>query len=138
TGEWTLDETRRVNRLILEAAFPDHVKKVYIAGWRPVLVIYGLVGAVVAAVFWIVCRNRPSEHPWCNPEEIQAIQHGRPPESNTRLPGVPLVRLAASRSMWLCSITQVGTNVGWVFLVTWLPRYLLDVHRVPVEQRSLM
>ena len=33
---------------------------------------------------------------------------------------------------------QVGTNIGWVFLVLGLPRYLEDVHHVPLLQRGIM
>src|SRR5690606_20440504 len=39
---------------------------------------------------------------------------------------------------WLNSIMQFTTNIGWVFLVTWLPEYLEKRHRVPVEERALM
>ena len=136
--ELSLIETQRVNRLVLEAAWPEHFKKVYLAGWRPVLLVYGLTGIVVAALFWLVFRNRPEEHPACNAEEVALIQHGRPPASTQPLSAAPIGALIRSRSMWLCSLSQVGTNVGWVFLVTWLPRYLQEVHRVPVEQRGVM
>jgi nitrate/nitrite transporter NarK len=33
---------------------------------------------------------------------------------------------------------QFSTNVGWVFIVTWLPRYLDEVHHVPVEIKGWM
>jgi nitrate/nitrite transporter NarK len=51
---------------------------------------------------------------------------------------VPWKPLLKSGSMWLCCLMQVGTNIGWVFLVTWLPRYLVDVHQVPILERGLM
>jgi MFS family permease len=35
-------------------------------------------------------------------------------------------------------LAQVGTNIGWVFLVTWLPRYLLEVHHVPILERGVL
>jgi ACS family glucarate transporter-like MFS transporter len=40
--------------------------------------------------------------------------------------------------MWLNCFAQVGTNIGWVFLVTWFPRYLLENHQVPILERGLM
>jgi nitrate/nitrite transporter NarK len=51
---------------------------------------------------------------------------------------VPLRRLMSSGSMWLDCIAQVGTNIGWIFLVTWLPRYLISQHQVPVLERGVM
>jgi nitrate/nitrite transporter NarK len=43
-----------------------------------------------------------------------------------------------SRSLWLISLSQFFTNVGWVFLMTWAPRYFQSVHHTPVEQRALL
>ena len=49
-----------------------------------------------------------------------------------------LGRLAASRSLWLLSASQFFTNVGWVFIMTWAPRYFQSVHQLPVEERALL
>jgi ACS family glucarate transporter-like MFS transporter len=51
---------------------------------------------------------------------------------------VPFRNILSSRSLWLICVTHWGSNVGWVFLVTWLPKYLLDVHQIPLEQRGVM
>lgn len=134
-------EQRRLNRFLIEGVFPREVGKLYTAGWRPVMFIYGAAGIAVAWLFWIVVRNRPEAHPWCNEAEQELIASGRPPgaPSPHGKPGnVPWARLLKSGSMWLCCVMQVGTNIGWVFLVTWLPRYLVDVHQVPMLERGLM
>ncbi len=134
-------EKRRFNRLLLEAAFPDEVAKIYVNGWRPVMFVYGGAGIIVAALVWIVYRNRPEAHPWCNTAECELIASGRPPNAPSPhgMAGmIPIRRLLASGSMWLSCISQVGTNVGWVFLVTWLPRYLISQHEVPILKRGLM
>ena len=51
---------------------------------------------------------------------------------------LPLIELATNRSMWFNGAMQFFTNVGWIFLVTYLPRYLIEVHHVPVAERALM
>jgi ACS family glucarate transporter-like MFS transporter len=38
----------------------------------------------------------------------------------------------------LSSFSQFGTNFAWVFLVTSLPAYLMEVHHVPILERSVM
>jgi len=139
----SLDEVnqRRFNRFLLEAAFRGEIGKLYVKGWRPVMYVYGFAGLFVAAAFWFVFRNRPEEHPWSNEAEHTLISTGRPPgaPSPHGKPGkVPLKQLVQSVSMWLDCFVQVGTNIGWVFLVTWLPRYLLEVHNVPILQRGFM
>jgi sugar phosphate permease len=131
-------ELRRLNRLTLETAFPEHIKKLYGRGWRPVFAVYGLAGVVVAALFWLAFRDRPAKHPLCNPQEVALIEAGRPAEAASKPPPLPLGPLLRSPIMWLVSLSQFTTNFGWVFLVTWLPRYLAEVHHVPVVERGWM
>ncbi|MFT4556389.1 MAG: ACS family glucarate transporter-like MFS transporter, partial [Planctomycetaceae bacterium] len=47
----TESETSRLNRLVLEAAFPVSIGKLYVQGWRPVMFTYGACGIFVAAAF---------------------------------------------------------------------------------------
>ena len=134
-------QIQRLNRLILEVIYPESIKKVYGGGWRYVMLCYGAIGFLIALWFWWVVRDRPADHQACNSREIELIQSGRPAGASS--PGgavgrVPISRLLTSGSMWLNCLMQWCTNVGWVFLVTWLPRYLATVHQVPVEQRGLM
>jgi nitrate/nitrite transporter NarK len=137
----TEQQIERRNRLLLEAAYPKEVRKVYGAGWRPVMFVYSGIGLLVAAAFWLGFRNWPQEHPGCNPAEVALIERGRPasaPSPHGRVGGLPLRALMHSRSLWLSSIAQFGTNFGWVFLLLMLPRYLADEHQVPVVQRGWM
>jgi MFS family permease len=133
------EQTNRLNRLILEATFPKSIRKLYVHGWRPVMFVYGSAGLFVAAVFWICFRERPADHPWCNDAERELIVAGRPDTSAKAAGGgVPIMAMVSSRSLWLMCVNQFGGNVGWVFLLTWLPRYLLEVHSVPFVERSWM
>ena len=136
----TATQSQRANRLVFEAVHPDSIKKIYGAGWRPVMFVYGGIGLLVAGLIWITCRDRPSEHPGCNAEEVALIN--RDPRMSahvaSRVTRVPLMRLICSFSMWCSCLSQFCTNVGWVFVMTWAPRYFQDVHHVPLETRALM
>ncbi len=137
----TPSERRRFHRLLLEVTFPQHIRKIYVDGWRPVMYIYGIVGFLVAGLYWLVVRNHPSEHPRCQPAELELIAEGRnesPSDSHVAQGGAPLMALIRSFSMWCDCFMQTGTNIAWVFLVTWLPRYLREVHDVPIEWRGLL
>ena len=59
----TQAEISRLNRLVLEAAFPESIGKLYVQGWRPVMYSYGACGIFVAAAFYFVFRNRPAARP---------------------------------------------------------------------------
>lgn len=135
------EQQARLNRLILESIDRQAIRQLYVQGWRPVMVAYGLLGIPLALGFWILFRNRPGEHFGCNEAERAWIARGKPKQAAAERPRVdpiPLGALVTNRSMWLNCLSQWGTNVGWVFLVTWLPRYLENRHGVPVEQRAVM
>ena len=137
----TDDESRRLNRLLLEATFPASIKKVYVKGWRKVMFAYGLFGFLIAAAYWWVVRDRPSAHPSCNEEEQELIVRDVPKDSASTdgpVKGVPLKHMVTHRSVWMMSIAEFGTNIGWIFVATWMIRYLAQHHGVPVETRGLM
>ncbi len=138
--ELTEQQSQRLNRLVLEGLHRKSIKKIYVAGWRPMMFVYGSLGLFVAGLVWFSSRNLPSQHPWCNKEEVALIRGDRSSNNaaSKQLGGVPIVELMRSRSMWLCCASQWFTNIGWVFLMTWAPRYFLSVHKVSVEELALM
>jgi len=133
-------QSRRLNRLVLEGLHRKSIKKLYVAGWRPMLFAYGSFGVVIAGLVWWSSRDVPARHPWCNAEEVALIRGDRSAtdSESKKLGGVPLVPLLRSRSMWLCCASQCFTNIGWIFLMTWAPRYFQSVHKVSVEELALM
>ncbi len=139
----TLSESQveRLNRLILEGIYPGQVKKLYGAGWRPVMWVFGAAGVLVAGLFWLVFRNRPEEHPLANAAEVALIESSRPrtvTSAQGRAGALPLRAIVGNRSLWMSSISQFATNFGWFFLGTWMPDYLDRVHEVPVVERGWM
>lgn len=132
-------ELKRLNRLVLEAVYPVAIRKVYGVGWRQMTYLYGALGIPMALLFWIVCRDEPRRHPRCNSAELALIEAHRPPAEHTaKVKGLPLLALATNHSMWFNGAMQFFTNFGWVFIVTYLPRYLIEVHHTPVGERALM
>lgn len=138
-GQSTLTdpERTRLNRLVLEATCSAGVRKVYGNGWRSVVMLLGSLGLVVALGWYVIVRNRPEDHPNVNQAECDLIALGTPQISTTRME-FPWKALLSSPSLWNLSISQFCNNVGWVFLVTLLPRYLQEVHQVPFEKRSFL
>lgn len=95
--------------------------------WRRPLWIDAAVGLVIAAIYWHVVRDRPEEHPDCNEAERAII--GQPPVEApipTREFLGMIGAFCRSRSLWLNAAGQLLVNIGWAFLVTWLPTYLKE------------
>ncbi len=134
------NEQTRLNRLALEAVYPG-IRRIYGEGWRNVMYIYGAIGLLVALLFWWQVYDEPRVHPRVNAAEVALIEYGRPASVSTsqgHARGLPFKALLTSANMWLTSISQFTTNYAWVFLVTFLPRYLDEVHHVPIEQRGFL
>ncbi|MEZ6128425.1 MAG: MFS transporter [Planctomycetaceae bacterium] len=107
--------------------------------WRWVLVLYGSSGFLVAGLFWKIFRETPHEHPGCNEAERELISAGDTSDRTSGRPDVPpIMLLVKSGTIWLMGALQFGVNIGWVFLVTWLPTYLKDVKGVDPKIGGLM
>ncbi|HVX15366.1 MAG TPA: MFS transporter [Pirellulales bacterium] len=105
--------------------------------WRATMMIYGVIGCFLGAAFAIVARDWPAQHPRLNAAELALIERGRPSQTGlsvqTQANSQPLrafAQLVRSASMWAMCVAQFATNIGWVFLLTWLPRYLTEVRGV--------
>jgi sugar phosphate permease len=111
-----------------------------VGSWRPVMLVYGLLGIALAAVFWWMVRDTPQQHPHVNDSEAALIEHGdpHPQRYDAPSPGIPWIGVLTNLSLWLCSLVQFGINFGWVFLITYLNRYLEEVHELPLATRGTM
>jgi sugar phosphate permease len=94
-------------------------------GWRLALGLYGLLGLAWAALFAALYRDSPQVHPWCNDAERRLLgderQIARPTMHDySRF----VVALLTSREMLLMCVINIAINIGWIFLVTWMPRYI--------------
>ena len=96
-------------------------------GWRAVFVGYGFLGMVWAVVFWLLFRERPEDHPACNMAEVALVE----PTLAAATPTPPLnliTALVQHPNVLLLSLSGFFVNIGWIFLVTWLPSYLKDAY----------
>jgi sugar phosphate permease len=136
------EAVERRNRLLLEVAFPDNLAKIYGSGWRPVLLVYGCLGVLLAAVFFWYFRDQPRLHGAVNEAEVRLIEGSNPAPAEaagTEVSARELWRgILTSRSLWLCAFVQMGTNFGWVFLLNLFPTYLQRAHGVPPLERGLL
>lgn len=139
--ELSQEETQQLNRFVLEALFSADIRKSIGPGWRPTMMTYGIAGLFVAAIFMLVVRNTPQQHPWCNQAEQQLIVGSVSTPSAiepVKPPPFPWRFFLTSISLWGNSVTQFLTNVGWFFVVSYLPRYLSEVHGVSLVMQGVM
>jgi ACS family glucarate transporter-like MFS transporter len=132
--ELTPEESIQFNRFLLESIYPIEIEGIYVSSWRYVLFIYGAFGIVVAAVVWLVMRDSPTEHAWCNQAEQELIQ-GTTVETTQPEP-FPFKEIVGCPSMWYSAMSQFFINVAWLFIVTWFVAFLMEEHSLSIIERS--
>ncbi len=106
---------------------------VFYAGWREIFWVYSILGLGWAGAFWMLFRNSPADQPRCNQAERNLIELSRPPEATSphgKAGGFPLGAVVRSWSLWMQCLAQFASNISWVLLITWLPKYLMEVYRI--------
>jgi MFS family permease len=117
--------TRRVNSLGWGEWMPS---------WRIGFFVSGALGVVWCLAFYPWFRDDPADKKSVGEAELRHIEAGRGSlETAHRLDGYVWVRLFSSASLWAMAVYYVWGSFGWSFFVSWMPRYLKDVHRVAFE-----
>jgi ACS family glucarate transporter-like MFS transporter len=112
-----------------------------VTSWRPVMMLYGWVGIVVAIIFLWRFRDSPQEHPRVNLAEVDLIRRGEPSASldpSSQTSPLPFRSMFLSSGMWANCGVQFVSNFGWAFLVTKMPQYLRDVHESTLQSQGLL
>jgi MFS family permease len=107
--------------------------------WRVAFWAAGLIGAVWCVVFFTWFRDDPAEMPSVNAAELQLIREGRgaPPHGHS-MPWPVWRALLLSRSLWAIGGLYILVGFGWSFFISWMPRYLKEVHGINFEQSEMM
>jgi sugar phosphate permease len=94
-------------------------------GWRFALLLYAAVGFVWAALFYMLFRNHPEEHPWVNRAE-RALLGPELDASDETKPDRRSLILAAikNHSIWALCAQSFFRSFGYMFFITWFPAYL--------------
>jgi MFS transporter, ACS family, glucarate transporter len=101
-------------------------------GWRASFLVFGAVGIIWAVVWYRSYRDRPSENPDVDPEELAWIQQDRLRETpDGQLPTpkaepTPWRRLLTSPNLYAICGMYFTFGYGLYFYFTWLPTYLIS------------
>jgi len=92
-------------------------------GWRASFLAFGTLGVAWAAAWHVWYRDRPSDHPDVDAEELAWIeQDGRAAAHTT---ATPWNALLASRNLHAICAMYFAFGYGLYFYFTWLPTYLI-------------
>jgi MFS family permease len=108
--------------------------------WRMGFWISGLLGLAWVVLFYPWFRDDPAEKASVNPAELALIRSGREDrparEGHAAAPGMWRA-LFTSRSLLALALLYLFGSFGWSFFVSWMPKFLKDVHHLPIEKTEM-
>jgi MFS transporter, ACS family, glucarate transporter len=116
-------------------------------GWRSSFWVCSIIGFIVAAIWFLVARDSPTEHQRVSPTELAAIESGLTLSSPTdaatekNLPSagneppalLPWSRVVRSKEVWAITLSYFCYGyVAWIFF-SWFYRYLAKVRGLDLK-----
>ena len=91
--------------------------------WQEGFMVAGIVGLVIAAVWWFVYKNPP--------QEILAVTTAQRSEARlSEQRAFGWGELFRTRSLWGVLLIRMISDPVWYFCCFWLPAYLRDIYRM--------
>ncbi len=118
--------------------------------WREVTIGFALPGMALAVWFYVWFRENPAEHPSVNAEEVRLIEgDGQSPAGGVQTSEVsktseifgeptPWRRIFTSPAMACLCGQQFFRAAGYIFYLTWGPRFLQEARGISVSDSGLL
>jgi len=95
-------------------------------GWRHTFVVFGILGIVVAVLWYIIFRDKPENARYIGSEEVDYIKKNRQQSSTEAKKTVPFRLLMKSATIWKIMIQYICSNFTFYFSITWMYTYILE------------
>lgn len=114
---------------------------ILVYGWHDAFWFCALVGVVAAAIWFMVSRDAPEQHPWVSNEELSMIAAGRGdrPAAKATLQnaGVPWLKIFSSKEVLALMASYFSFGyIGWIFF-SWFYIYLAQVRGLSLKTSAV-
>jgi len=113
---------------------PIAVILIAILGWRSVFYIFGLIGAMWAALWFWYYRDRPEQHASVNEAELAVIREDKKTKPSSVRAQVPWGQILRSGNLRLICAMYFCYNYSFWIYYSWYPTYLQEVRGFTFEQ----
>jgi ACS family glucarate transporter-like MFS transporter len=125
------------------AAFRSLLTTLHLPGdlpaWRTAFWAAGLIGVVWCLGFYPWFRDDPAAASSVNDAELRLIKGAEASaDEGHHMPGRAWLALLTSPSLWAIGVLYIGASFGWSFFVSWMPRYMKDIHGLEYAKSELM
>ena len=112
------------SRLGAAFALPLVAYLINIWGWRTIFYVFGALGVVFAAMFYLFFRNTPEEHSGLSAVEKEYIINNRQNANEKKRCSLSLKKIISSKNVRLAMTQYIGSNFIFFFMLTWLFPYI--------------
>jgi ACS family glucarate transporter-like MFS transporter len=100
-------------------------------GWRPAFYVFGVIGVLVAAVWYYVATDRPEDHPSVSAAELR---HIRSDTVAVEQQPTPWRAIFTHSNVWLLMLANFGFGYGVYIYQSWFYLYLVNVRGFSIMQ----
>lgn len=106
-------------------------------GWQAAFYLSAAVGFLLAGIWWLLARDRPSDHPWLERRDALSKNGEQTRPQQRESPAIPWKSLRRNRTLWwlVLSYSCLG-YVAYIYL-SWFYLYLVNVRGFSLLQGGL-
>ncbi len=106
-------------------------------GWRAAFWVSALIGLIAGSVWFLLARNKPQQHPWISPVEIDLIEAGLPAETKSYSRQLPWLVILANADVLALTFSYFTFGYVAQIFFSWFFIYLNEVRLLDLRQSSL-
>jgi len=99
----------------------------FAGGWPSVFYVFGMVGCVWSAAWFLLCYDSPATHPRISTTEREYWEKMIGTTELVARPTTPCRKILISLPVWALSVAFFVFNWGFSMMMTWVPVFMHDV-----------
>lgn len=106
-------------------------------GWRASFWCSSIIGLAAGAVWYLLARDTPSEHPWVGAQERALIEAGLPAHEKRRGDRLGWAQILGNKDIMAVTLSYFSFGYATFIFFSWFFIYLNDVRGLNLRQSAL-
>jgi sugar phosphate permease len=103
-------------------------------GWQAAILLTSVPSLVLVALWWIVVRDQPGEHPWIRPAELAETAANPPYDATAPLTLRRVARVLGDPQILLVTLSYLVMNYVFYLVTFWTFLYLVEGRNLAVPE----
>jgi ACS family glucarate transporter-like MFS transporter len=102
-------------------------------GWRASFIVSAAIGLIAGVIWYLLARDRPSEHPMISADELRHIETGLPPAGSEKRAILPWGSIFSSKDLAAMTLSYFAYGYTAYIFFTWFFIYLSSVRGLDLK-----